>query len=360
MSKGDPVADFERAFGKMIGSEYAIAVNSGTSALHAALESIDVRHGEVIMPALCPAMVAIATIHAGGWPVFADVDPLTQLVTHETLKPLIGPRTKAIIAVALHGLPTDSDRIGELARERSIPVIEDCAQALFARYRDGFAGARTSLGCFSFERKKHITTGSEGGMIVTNDARLAERARKFAGLGYRHLTPGGGSTSLDAAEYQHPAYQRFDTLGVNYRMSWAQAYSGMTALARAKEAVERRQEIGYLWQHALGCELQPHSYDADNTFYTAAWEYPEVCTGGYDFRWTNFHRNFARSGGDGFYAMPRLPYEEPVLVDYKGLHPCPVAARLQSRLMLFKTHYTSLRAAKEQTDILAGMLHAHA
>ena len=81
----DPVSEFERRFAKLLGSEYAIAVNSGTSALHAALEAIDVHGKEVIMPALCPAMDAFAIIHAGGTPVFADVDPQTQLVTHETI-----------------------------------------------------------------------------------------------------------------------------------------------------------------------------------------------------------------------------------------------------------------------------------
>ena len=351
----DPVAEFERRFAKLIGSEYCIAVNSGTSALHAALEAIDVRHGEVIMPALCPAMDAFAIIHAGAWPIFADVDPQTHLVTHETLAKVVGPRTKAIIAVALHGLPCDIEPILALAKPRSIAVIEDCAQCLLGRYRDGFAGTRADIGCFSFERKKHLTTGSEGGAIVSNNPLYAQRARKFAGLGYKHMTAETGRTSLNAAEFQHPGYQRFDTIGLNYRMSWAQAEAGLIALRDVQDAVWRRQEIGYLWQQALGCALQPHSYDADNTFYSAAWPLPPSSMP-VDPDWKLFYGEFLMRGGDGFYAMPQLPYNEPALADeYRGLEAHPVAERLQQHLMLFKTHYKSLMVAKEQADILSTM-----
>ena len=347
----DPVTEFERRFSKLIGSEYAIAVNSGTSALHAALEAIDVRNGEVIMPALCPAMDAFAIIHAGAWPVFADVDPQTHLVTHETIKPLIGSRTKAIIAVALHGLPTDMDRILEVAKPQNIPVIEDCAQCLLGRYGTGFAGTRADIGCFSFERKKHLTTGSEGGCIVTNSAALAVHARKFAGLGYRHMEADAGRTSLNIRTAQHPNYKRFDTIGLNYRMSWAQAQAGLYGLRHVQDAVWRRQEIGYLWQNAIGSQLQPHGYDADNTFYSAAWEFPSDVAG-----WEAFYKEFCSKGGDGFYAMPALPWQEPALGrDYAPLGGCPNAERLQQSLILLKTHY-ELEAAREQVAILGNMM----
>ena len=352
MTSNSPVAEFERRFAKAIHSEYAIAVNSGTSALHAALMAIDVHNKEVIMPALCPAMDAFAIIHAGGWPVFADVDEKTHLVTAETIKPLISKNTAAVIAVALHGLPVDITPLMKLG----IPIIEDSAQCLFGRYKEDYSGSRATFGCFSFEKKKHMTTGSEGGMIVTSDAKLAERARKYAGLGYRHLTASTGRTSLDAAEFQHPGYTRFDTCGLNYRMSEAQAEIGLKAMLRVKEAVMRRQEIGYLWQNVLGQELQPHAYDADHVFYSAAWEFPDPAA------WVDFYKAFVERGGDGFYAMPRLPYEEPALDDprlgkpFHPLLPCPIAKRLQNSLICFKTHYKTLQDAAHQTNILAGLL----
>ena len=341
----DPVNEFERRFAKLIGSEYCIAVNSGTSALHAALEAIDVRHGEVIMPALCPAMDAMAIIHAGAWPVFADVDPETQLVTYETIKPLIGPRTKGIIAVALHGLPTDIDDLSKAG----LPIIEDCAQSLLAPYKDGYAGTKATIGCYSFERKKHLTTGSEGGAIVTNDAKLAERARKFAGLGYSHMTAESGRTSLSGPEFQYPSYQRFDTIGLNYRMSWAQAEVGLHALKTVKDDIWRRQEIGWMWREAMKPYIvQHHTYSAENVFYSVA--YP------WDGPWQNLYSAFTERGGDGFYAMPRMPFEEPALLDYKPLLPTCTASGLQKRLCLFKTHYKDLTYAKKQADILSSLL----
>ena len=193
-------------------------------------------------------------------------------------------------------------------------------------------------------------------MIVTNDAKLAERARKFAGLGYRHLTAAGGTTSLSATDFQHPGYARFDTIGLNYRMSWAQANRGLSILHIAKAKVEVRQQIGYLWQHALGCQLQPHNYDADNTFYSAAWPFPHQ---GPDTvkKWREFQAEYVRRGGDSFYAMPLPAYEEPALLStYAGLEPCKVATDLQRRLMLMKTHYNTLQEAKKQIDILSDMM----
>ncbi len=342
----NPVARFEKAFADKIGSKYAIAVNSGTSALHAALVALDVMDGEVIMPALCPAMDAFAIIHAGATPVFADVDPQTHLVTHDTLTKAISPRTKAIIAVALHGLPCDIDPIMSLAAAHKIAVIEDCAQALLAPYKNTYAGVKADFGCFSFEKKKHLTTGSEGGMIVTNNPDLAVRARKFAGIGYKHMTAQAGRTSLNAATFQRPDYTRFDTIGLNYRLSEVQAELGLEKLKTIDEVIKRRQEIGAIWASVIGT-CQPHSYEATNTFYSAAFEY-----GG---DWKALYNAFVKAGGDGAYAQPTLPYQEPALSGRWSVH-CPIAQYLQKRLFLFKTHYLSITYAEQQAKLLACIL----
>ena len=336
------VNEFEKRFASKVGGEYAIAVNSGTSALHSALAAINVTNSEVVIPALCPAMVAFAVIHAGGRPVYADVDSQTQLVTNETLARVIGPRTRAVIAVALHGLPCDIDAIRKVCKPGNIILIEDCAQALLARYKDVHAGTKADIGCFSFEKKKHITTGSEGGAVITNNPQIAKEVRKFSGLGYKHYEAEASETRVPEI---HPAYCRFDTIGLNYRMSEAQAEIGLLALKTAQDKVWLRQEIGYLWQQTLGCEFQPHNYDADNSFYSAAFVSPS------GIRWKNWHDSFINAGGDGFYAMPQLPEHEPALTDFPGLLPTPIAEDLQQRLMLFKTHYT-LEEAKRQCDIL--------
>lgn len=348
----DPAAEFERRFAEKIGTDYAIAVNSGTSALHAALEAIDVRGGHVVMPALCPAMVAFAIIHAGAEPVFADVDPQTMLITQRSLSdcfPETNTTLKAVIAVSLYGLPVDIDDLRDLVQ---VPIIEDCAQCLFGRYKDTYAGVKADMACYSFEQKKHLTTGSEGGMIITKNSALAERARKFAGLGYAHLGAGSGGhrTSLNMAEAHSPSYLRFDTIGLNYRMSFAQAEKGLHALRYVDERIQMRQEIGLQWQMVIGAELQKHAYDADHTFWTAAWPY--------DFPdgWRAFYDRFVGLGGEGFYAAPQLPWNEPALQDYRPAHPTPVAEKLQERLMLFKTNYRSLMYAMKQTAILRDML----
>ena len=344
------VSQFETEFGKKLGTKYAIAVNSGTSALHAALVACNVKGQEVIMPALCPAMDAFAIIHAGGIPVFADVDPNTGLVTKETIEKCVTENTKAIIAVALHGLPVDIDPIMKLSETYALWVIEDCAQALLARYKDGFAGARAHIGCFSFEKKKHMTTGSEGGTLVTSIEHLAVKARKFAGIGYKHMTAAAGRTSLSASVYQRPDYERFDTVGLNYRMSEVQAEIGFMKMSLIDLEVQRRQQVGLMFQHALGKTCQPHSYDADNAFYSAAYDFwPEA-------DWISFYTKFCDAGGDGFYAMPKCPYREPALASIAvPWINCPVAESLQRRLMLFKTHY-SIGEATRQVEILHNLI----
>jgi len=352
----NPVAKFEEAFADKIGSKYAIAVNSGTSALHASLVALDVKGGEVIMPALCPAMDAFAIIHAGATSVFADVDPQTHLVTHDTLAKAISPRTKAIIAVALHGLPCDIDPIMSLAATHKIAVIEDCAQALLAPYKNTYAGVKADFGCFSFEKKKHLTTGSEGGMIITNNPDLAMRARKFAGIGYKHMTAEAGRTSLNAATFQRPDYTRFDTIGLNYRLSEMQAELGLEKLRNIDEVIKRRQEIGAIWESVIG-PCQPHSYEAINTFYSASFEY--------DGDWEELYNAFVKDGGDGFYSMPQCPFNEPAMSSwlnnkYGGWDArpadCVIAEQLQKQLMIFKTHYQNISYVEQQAKILASIL----
>jgi perosamine synthetase len=267
----NPVQEFEQAFSKKIGVEYAIAVNSGTSALHAALVACDVAGGDVVLPALCPAMDAFAVIHAGARPVFADVDPHTGLITAGEIKRVVTPDTRAILAVHLHGLPCDMGPIAKIAYNVDAFVIEDCAQCLLGRYDDRYAGSLGDIACFSFEKKKHMSTGSEGGMIVSDNPHLMTRARKFAGIGYKHMTADSGRTSLSAATFQRPDYERFDTIGLNYRMSEIQANYGLVKLEELDRDVDLRKEIGLLWTSVLG-PLQPHSYDAENVYYSAAFE----------------------------------------------------------------------------------------
>jgi perosamine synthetase len=345
---GDFVNQFEDAFRNKIDQTFAIAVNSGTSALHAALVACDVSGGEVLMPALCPAMVAFAVIHAGATPVFCDVDPETHHISVQKICEKLNHKTKAVLGVSLHGLPIDWEpihaRSGSVLRQ--FYSIDDCAQALGAK-----GIGKADITCFSFEDKKHITSGSEGGMITTNNEELAMRARKFAGLGYKHMTADAGRTSLAQSTYQDPSYERFDTIGLNYRMSQIQAAVGLGQLERLDHKVEMRRAIARMWCKVLGplFELRypQHSY---YTFPIDS-KYWDVMN-----PWKDFYNSFIERGGDGFYAMPQVPYKEPALKDITITIHCPIAEELQKTLMLFKTNYRDLGEAERQAEILAKLI----
>ena len=214
------VNEFEKKFAKKMSMNYAIACNSGTSGLHAALFAVGISEGdEVIIPALTVIMDAYAVIHHGGIPVFADVDERTHLITVNEIQKKITPRTKAIITVAWDGISCDMDPIMELAAKNNLKVIDDCARSMMSTYKGKLVGTIADISVFSFESKKHLSAGGEGGMIVSNNETLATRARKFAGIGYKHMTADAGRTHLAIGTVQDPKYKRFDTIGVNYRMN---------------------------------------------------------------------------------------------------------------------------------------------
>jgi len=352
---------FEEEFCRVMGVKFAIACNSGTSGLHAAVVSAGVGPGEeVISPGLTVVMDAFATIHAGGTPVFADVNPDTLTIDLEDIKRKITSKTKAIITVSLQGLPVDIDPVMDIAREHNLTVIEDSAQTILGMYNGRIAGTIGHIGVFSFENKKHMSCGSEGGMIVSNDEYIAQRIRKFAGIGYKHMTAEAGRTSLAMSTVQDPDYERFDTLGLNYRMTEASAAIGLAQFERIQSIVSRRQAVAKIFADAIGdCEWMvrqkvPEGYVHAHYTYTVKY-YGEEKVG---VSWKEFYNQYKKMGGDGFYGACKVPYLEPVFknleingVRYgKGL--CSVAEEIQPRIMQFKTNYRNLEVAKEKAEIL--------
>ena len=352
---------FEEEFCRVMGVKYAIACNSGTSGLHAALAGAGIKPGdEVINPALTVVMDAYSIIHMGATPVFADVDPDTQTIDPEDVRKKITSKTRAIITVSLQGLPVDIDSIMELARKYNLTVIEDSAQTILGMYNGKIAGTLGHIGVFSFENKKHMSCGSEGGMIVSNDEYIAQRIRKFAGIGYKHMTAKAGRTSLAMSTVQDPDYERFDTLGLNYRMTEASAAIGLAQFERIESMVSRRQAVAKMFDEAVGdCEWMvrqkvPEGYVHAHYTYTVKY-YGDEKAG---VSWKEFYNQYKEMGGDGFYGACKIPYLEPVFknlvingVRYgRGL--CPVAEGIQPRIMQFKTNYRNLEVAKEKADIL--------
>jgi dTDP-4-amino-4,6-dideoxygalactose transaminase len=174
----------ETEFAAFVGARFCLATNSGTSALHIALAAAGVEPGdEVIVPALSFVATAQAVLHQGAQPVFADIDPKTYNIDAGEIGARITPRTKAIIAVHLHGLPADMDPIKVLAAEAGIAVVEDAAQAHGARYRGQAVGTLGSMAAFSLNSTKNLAAG-EGGLFVTDSEEFCKRAARtrFDGL----------------------------------------------------------------------------------------------------------------------------------------------------------------------------------
>ena len=189
------LVQFERDFAAYCGSRHAIAVNSGTSALHLALVSAGIGPGDevITVPMTFVATVA-AILYAGATPRFVDIDAATWTMDPAALEEAITPRTRAIMPVHLHGSVADMEPIVEIARARGLVLIEDAAQAHGAQYRGSRAGAIGDLGCFSFYPGKNLGACGEGGAVVTDRDDLAERIRMLRDWGqaerYRHVLPG--------------------------------------------------------------------------------------------------------------------------------------------------------------------------
>ena len=217
-SAGTRVAAFEAAFAAWVGVPHAVAVASGTAALHAALAAVGVGPGdEVIVPSHTFVATPLAVLHAGARPVFCDVGD-DRTIDPRAIDGLDTTRTRAVIAVHLYGVMCDMGRILERARARGISVIEDCAQALGGEWQGRRAGTLGDAGCFSFSQVKHMSTAGEGGMVATTRDDIAARARSLADLGRER----GG----DAAVLPHAMP------GWNYHLTEVQAAVGLAELER--------------------------------------------------------------------------------------------------------------------------------
>jgi perosamine synthetase len=359
------VQQFEEAVAKKFGMKYAIACNSGTSGLHMAMVAIGLGPGdEVITPGLTVVMDAYSVIHVGAKPVFADVNKSTYGIDVTEIKKLINENTKAIITVSLQGLSVDIDPITELARKHNLILIDDSAQNILGEYKGRVAGSLGDINMLSFENKKHMTAGSEGGMLLTNNEEFAIRARKFGGIGYKHMTASAGRTSLALSDVQNPDYERFDTIGLNYRMSEVSAAVGLAQFERIDFIVERRIAVANIFSKAVnGCDwivpqFTPKNYK--HSHYTFSFEYKGKEHLG--ISWKEFYNMYVEMGGDGFYSACVVPYLEPVFqenVCYKEIYKkgmCPVAEELQKKIMQFKTNYRSLDEAQKKANILKELI----
>lgn len=362
----------EGAFAKKIGTKYAIAMNSGTSTIHAALEAVGVGPGdEVISPALTVIMDSTATIHANAVPVYADVNPQTFTIDPRDIERKITDKTKAILPVSLYGLPPDYNPILKIARKYDLAVIEDNAQCFLSTYKGKMTGTIGDMASYSFENTKHISCG-EGGILTTNDEHLAETARKIGGHGFKNLKASEGRVRLNQDIFQNPHYKRHDTLGWNYRLSEFSAAIALAQLERLEDLVQMRQKSARFFIDVMKkCDFlvpqkTPKGYT--NSYYTLGVIYNGMERIGVS--WEEFRRAYIHAGGDGIYGSWAVPYLEPVIAErkfigrcpeiYKNVfYPpglCPVAEKIQPLLMQFKTNYRDTNLAGRKSEILADVI----
>jgi len=243
LTTGPKIPEFEQAFATLTGSREAVAVSSGTAALHAAMYAIDIKPGdEVIVPAITFAATANSVVFQGGCPIFVDVHPDTLLIDPEQVVRHISTKTKAIIAVDYAGQPCDYDTLRELADRYHVKLIADACHSLGGSYKGRPVGQLADLNTFSFHPVKHITTG-EGGMISTNDPELARRMRIFRNHGI--------TSDHRQREQQGSWFYEMVDLGYNYRITDIQCALGLSQLRKLAAWVKRRQEIAQRYDAAL-------------------------------------------------------------------------------------------------------------
>src|SRR3990172_2326842 len=244
----------EERFAERFGVNYAIGVNSGTSALHCALYAAGVSAGdEVIVPPLTFGAPAFAALYLGAVPVFADIRPDTFTIEPEEIERKISARTRAIIPVSLYGLPSDIISIMKIAQEHNIKVVEDNAECFLGKYHGRLAGSVADMAIYSFQRSKHLTCES-GGIIITNSDELAERARKFSILGYATLRAKSGQKVVTMEQVQSPDFMRHELIAPNYRLPEICAAMMAAQLEKLDMFVEKRQRIAEHYSEAVdGC-----------------------------------------------------------------------------------------------------------
>lgn len=233
-SQGRFVRDFQTKFKEYIGTSHALAVANGTLAIHLALMALGIGAGdEVIVPTLTYIASVNAVRYTGATPVFVDSLPDTWQMDPNDLEAKITERTRAVMPVHLYGLPCDMDRILDIAKQRNLFVVEDCAEAFGSKWGDRYVGTFGDISAFSFYGNKTITCG-EGGMVVTNDETLHVRAEHLRGQGLARYR-----------QYWH------DVIGYNYRMTNLCAAVGLAQLERADDFIARKRRVAEWYQEML-------------------------------------------------------------------------------------------------------------
>jgi perosamine synthetase len=302
---------FEKGFAAYCGCKHGIAVTSGTTALHLAVDAAGIGAGdEVLVSASTNIATALGVYHNGALPVPVDSEDVTWNLNLELVESLITPRTKAIIPVHLFGHPVDMNQLMKIARRHNIMVIEDCAESHGATVKGRMTGSFGDMSCYSFYANKIITTG-EGGMVTTNDDRLAERLRLLRNLGFTK-----------------PRF-RHEVAGYNFRMTSYQAAMGLAQLEKIDTIIAEKRRLAARYNALLadvpGLGLPVELNWAKHVY----WMYAITVEPEFGLTRDEFAGKLAQAGVDTrtfFCPMNRQPvFRE--LPDFR-VDGCPVADRL--------------------------------
>jgi len=312
-SLGKFIGKFEDGFSKFCERKYGVATSNGTTALQLALLVLEIGSGdEVIVPDLTFVASANAVTYTGAKPVFVDVDKESWTIDPKRIQEKINHKTKAIMVVHLYGHPADMDPIAKICRKHKLLLIEDAAEAHGALYKGEKVGALSNLGCFSFYGNKIITTG-EGGMLVTDNARLAQKARFLRDHGMSHKR-----------RYWHTA------IGYNFRMTNIQAAIGLAQLENIEKTISKKRKIAQLYNHYLndikGLTLPNEASWAKNVY----WMYSVLVNPDFGCSRDQLMVELKKRGVDSrpfFYPLHKLPPYS----NYSGKY--PVSEKLSKRGM---------------------------
>jgi perosamine synthetase len=331
-SAGKYIEEFENGWAGYCGRRYGIAVSNGTAALQLALACIGLKPGdEVILPAFTIISCASAVIYNGAVPVLVDSDPRTWCMDVDQVKSKITQKTRAIMPVHIYGHPVDMDPLLDLAKEHNLALIEDAAEAHGAEYLSGRdttapewrrCGSFGDLSCFSFYANKLVSTG-EGGMVLTDDPALADRARSLRNLCFQ-----------SNRRFYH------EELGFNFRLTNLQAALGVAQLQRIDEIVARKRWMGKSYNRLLkdidGLELPPEEAWARNVY----WMYGVVLAGNIDIEANQFAQRLKQRG------IETRPF-------FLGMHEQPVFHK--RRLFIGENYPVAERLARRGLYLPSGL-----
>lgn len=354
---------FEKLFSKTVGNKYGITFNSGTGTLQAGLNALGVGYGdEVITTPLTVISNLYVILSLNAIPVFADIDKETFNIDPKSIESKITSKTKAIMPVALYGLPCDLIKIKKISKKYKIPVLLDAAEAHMAEINKVSIAKYADITSYSTENSKHISTG-DGGIVTTDDEIFAKKMRQYGSLGYASLPSNDGRIRKLKDIFQDPSYKRHDSFGYNFRMPEVAAALGLAQTEKIRDFIKLRIKIAKIFKEVISnykiLKPQKSITGYKNTYWTLACKLIDR-----DVPWKIFRNKFIEFGGESLYAAWTLLYNETFIRSnqWKKLCPplykkirfpkCKNAEEVQPLLMQFTTNLGSLEEAKKKADSL--------